>query len=77
MSILKLFPNIINGNTKYCLWVHLSYKIFKQKKGFEPSTLTLARLDSTIELFLLIIYFFIINNEFNNKNNSLLFLALV
>lgn len=52
-------------------------KYIKQKKGFEPSTLTLARLYSTIELFLLKNYFFIIKNEFNNKNNSLLFFAFV
>lgn len=53
MSILLLFPFLkVFGNTKYCLWVHLNKKVKKKrKKGLEPSTLTLARLYSTIELF--------------------------
>jgi hypothetical protein len=64
-------------NTAFGSIYILIYLNKKQKKGFEPSTLTLARLYSTIELFLQIIYFFIIKNEFNNKNNSLLFFTLV
>ena len=49
----------------------------KQKKGFEPSTLILARLYSTNWVIFAYKLFFNINKEFNNINNSLLFFTFV
>ena len=46
-----------------------TYPVIKQKKGFEPSTLTLARLHST-KLSYFCVYFINLKETIKNKNSS-------